>query len=398
MWRMSNFKFVHCADLHLGSRFSGVRSKDPLLAKRMTDSTFDSFSNIIDLVHSENADFLVISGDVFDSDYITPGTRYRYTQLLERAKVPCYIARGNHDNKTSWEESIPLPPNAYEFGGEPERFICELRDGGRVEISGISFTSSNTHEDLANKLEGSKGMFTVGCVHCDVDSAEGLGYAPCKLTDLVSKDIDYWALGHIHKREVLHERPYVIYPGNPQGRNIKESGEKGAYLVTVTGNAVTDLKFVPTNTILWERKEVDITEKTFSTFVEYVASMMDEDTIVRLIINGRGPLDRMLRTEPDDVIKAIQDRSGGIIESLELNSKPEETPLLEGNDLRSGIAQASRSLENVDRAHIIEAICSTNTSKNYLQAYFEELDDDELMVIIRDAGVRLLERFSEAAE
>lgn len=395
---MSDFKFIHCADLHLGSRFSGVRSKDSRLAERMTESTFESFSNIIDLVRSEDADFLVISGDVFDSDSITPGTRFRYTQLLEKAEVPCFIARGNHDSRTSWEDSIPLPPNAYEFGGDPESLIHELRNGGRVEISGISFTSSNTHEDLASKLEGSKGIFTVGCVHCDVDSTEGLGYAPCELRDLVSKNIDYWALGHIHKREVLHERPYVVYPGNPQGRNIKESGEKGAYLVTVTEDTVTDLRFVPTNTILWNRMEADITGKTFGTFIEHVASMMDENLIVRLTVNGRGPLDRMLRTEPDEVIKAVQNRSGGIIESLELNTRPEELPMLEGNDLLSGIAKAAAELENADREHLIDVMCSTGTSRNHLQAYFEELDDDELKAMVRDAGSRLLERFTEAAE
>lgn len=364
----------------------------------MTESTFDSFSNIIDLVISENADFMIISGDIFDKETITPGTRFRFVELLKRVDVPCFIARGNHDSKTSWEDSIPLPDNAYEFGGEPERFVIDLKSGGKVEMAGISFMFRNTSEDLAIKLEGSKGVFTVGCVHCDIDSQDDSGYAPSKLSDIVSKDIDYWALGHIHKRMVMHERPYVVYPGNPQGRNIKESGEKGAYVVTVTSNTVTELRFVPTQTIIWEKIEADITECDFHMFVERVSSSIKKNSIIRLMINGRGTLDRMLRTAPDDIIKAIQDRSGCIVERIELNSKPEKLPITGGNDLVSKVVEVSNSVVNIDRKSLIEAICNTVTSKTHLQKYFEDMNEDELRGLVRDAEIRLLERFSEASE
>ncbi len=395
---MSGFKFVHCADLHLGSRFSGVRSKDPHLAEKMTESTFDSFSNIIDLVVSENADFMVISGDIFDKETITPGTRFRFAELLKKVAVPCFIARGNHDSKTNWEDSIPLPINAYEFGGEPERFAIDLKNGGRVEIAGISFMFKNTSEDLAIRLEGSKGIFTVGCVHCDVDSQDDSGYAPSKLSDLITKDIDYWALGHIHKRMVMHERPYVIYPGNPQGRNIKESGEKGAYVVTVTSNTLTDLRFVPTQTIIWEKIEVDITGCDLHTFIEQVTSSVKKDSVIRLTIIGRGVLDHMLRTAPEDVIKTIQDRSECIIEKIELRSRPGSSPPAGKNDLVSKVTEVSDSVGNVDRKSLIEAICSTGTSKIHLQRYFENMSDDELKGLVQDAEIRLLERFLEASE
>lgn len=398
MKNMSDFKFVHCSDLHLGSRFSGIRSKDPRLAEKMTESTFNSFSNIVDLVISEEVDFMVLSGDIFDKETITPGTRFRFTEMLKRAAVPCFIARGNHDFKTSWEDSIPLPDNAYEFGGEPERFTINLDNGSQVEMAGISFMFKNTGEDLAIKLEGSKGIFTIGCVHCDVDSQDDSGYAPCKLSDLVTKDIDYWALGHIHKRMVMHERPYVVYPGNPQGRNIKESGEKGAYVVTVTSNTLTDLRFVPTQTIIWERVEADITGCDLHGFLERVSSLIKKGSVVRLTITGRGVLDRMLRTAPDDVIKAIQTRSECIVEKIELKSKPESLPMTGGKDLVSKVAEVSNLVENADKKSLIEAICSTGTSKTYLQNYFEDLSDDELKVLVRDAEIRLLERFSEASE
>lgn len=395
---MSDFKFIHCADLHLGSRFSGVRSKDKELAERMFESTFDSFSGIVDLVHSENADFLVISGDMFDSDTTTPGTRARYTELLEKAEVPCYIVRGNHDFRTGWENSIPLPPNAREFGGEPETVIHSLKNGGQVELTGISFTEKHTKENLASKLKGSGNLFTIGCVHCDMDGGDDSVYAPCTMTDLMGKNIDYWALGHIHKGGVLNERPYVVYPGNPQGRNIKESGEKGAYVVTVESDVVRDLKFVPTQTILWETGEIDITEYNLNSFIDEVASIVNRGSIVRLTVTGRGSLDGMIRKEYDDVIRTVENRTGCIIESIDVKSKPENLPTVGKNDLLSKIMEVTESLESADRGELIDLICSTGVSKKYIMSHFENMTDDDLKTMIFDAGAKLTDRLSEAAE
>lgn len=364
----------------------------------MVESTFESFSNIVDLAHSENVDFIVISGDMFDSDTVTPGTRYRYTELLKRAEIPCYIVRGNHDFRTSWEDSIPLPSNAHEFGGEPETFIHDLVNGGQVELTGISFTTVHTKENLASKLKGSGDLFTIGCVHCDMDGGDDSVYAPCSLVDLLNKNIDYWALGHIHKREILNERPYVVYPGNPQGRNIKESGEKGAYLVTVENDVVKELEFIPTHAILWENKEIDITRHDLGSFLNEILSLVKNGSIVRLKVVGKGPLNKMLRSEYDDIVKTIESRTGCIVESLDIRSKPENMPIAGGNDLLSKIMEVTESIETVDRNSLINMICSTSVSQNHLKSHFEEFSDEELRNIIIDAGTSLIERFSEAAE
>lgn len=395
---MSDFKFIHCADLHLGSRFAGVRSKDKELAEKMVESTFESFSNIIDLAHSEKVDFIVISGDMFDSDTVTPRTRYRYAELLKEAEVPCYIVRGNHDFRTGWEDSIPLPPNAHEFGGEPETFIHNLNNGGQVELVGISFTSKHTKENLASKLTGSGNLFTIGCVHCDVDGGDDSDYAPCSLIDFTGKNVDYWALGHIHKRDILNERPYVVYPGNPQGRNIKESGEKGVYVVTVADNAVRNLKFVPTHAILWENKEINITGHNLNSFLDEVLSFTEKGSVIRLTITGKGPLNHMIRSEYDDIVKTIEHRTGSIVESMDIRSKPEKLPVSGGNDLLSKVMEVTESVETIDRNELTDMICSTGVSRNHLLSYFEKMSDDELKNLVTDAGTSLVERFSEVSE
>lgn len=282
---MSDFKFIHCADLHLGSRFVGI--EDPNLARKLTESAFDSFSGIVDSAISENADFMVVSGDVFDSEKVSPVTRMRFFSELERASIPCFVARGNHDYRTSWEDAVPVPDNVHVFDTEPESVTLNLKNGGTAEIVGISFQRISEKENLAAKLDGTPGIFTVACVHCDVDGRGDSYYAPCRLTDLTFKNVQYWALGHIHKREIISERPYVVYPGNSQGRHVKESGEKGAYLVTVSGDSVTDLKFIPTQKFVWDTVGCDITGKNYAELVESVSAGLDGNKIVRLKVTGR---------------------------------------------------------------------------------------------------------------
>ena len=84
--------------------------------------------------------------------------------------------------------------------------------------------------------------------HPDHDS-----YAPCSVADLAATGLDYWALGHVHTRQVLQgEDPAVVYPGNPQGRHPGETGPRGVYLVEVDDRGGIGLDFRPTDVVRWE--------------------------------------------------------------------------------------------------------------------------------------------------
>ncbi len=77
--------------------------------------------------------------------------------------------------------------------------------------------------------------FHIGMLHGSVEGdAEHNRYAPFQLRELKEKQFDYWALGHIHKREILSEEPYIIYPVIYKGVIVRETGEKGAYLIELT--------------------------------------------------------------------------------------------------------------------------------------------------------------------
>lgn len=232
-----SFRFIHCSDLHLGCRFSGISDADEDLGRRLRESVFTALDNIVSFAKKEKVDFVIFSGDIFDSTNETPLTRSRFADAIASMKVPCYIIYGNHDTKRRWENSIPLPKNAFVFPEQITHMYFE-KDGRRVtELIGMSFPSMKPNSNYVKSVKKESDLFAIGVFHCNVDGAKDDNYSPCKLSDMKDKDVNYWALGHIHKASILNRMPYVVYSGNTQGMDPKESGEKGAYLVTVNDGA-----------------------------------------------------------------------------------------------------------------------------------------------------------------
>lgn len=394
----ADFKFIHCADLHLGRRFSGISKTDGDLGRRLADSAFGSFDRIVDLALSEKADLMVISGDVFDEENETVSTRFRFSKSLERLGIPCFIALGNHDFKRSWEESIPYPDNVHVFQPAPERILMDIR-GSPVEILGRSFPSKHTSENLAVSLDGSPGVFSVAVVHCSLETAsKDSDYAPCGLSDLLNRDVEYWALGHIHKRSEEHRFPHVVYPGNIQGMDPSESGEKGAYVVTVSNGKVARTDFVPTQGILWQDIRADISGKDLNGLISEIGSEARPGSVISLMIRGKGDLDRMLRLDLDSASDAISSSTGCIVSSIVLATSPESDlgDLAGRNDLISGIVAAADRISGLGRDELLDAICSTKPSAD-IKHIFAGMSDEELRSIVYDAEMLLVERIEEAS-
>lgn len=382
----SDFKFVHCADLHLGSRFKGVSEKDPSAGRRMRESAFESFGRIVDLVLSEGADALVISGDIYDDGNALPSTRSRFCSELSRlGDVPVFLCRGNHDSSTSWDGSIPYPGNVHEFGTEPEGIVVDSA-GGPFEVVGISFGTSHEERNLVSMLSGRPDMFTVACVHCDVDPAEGLSYAPCRSQDLVGRGVDYWALGHIHRRQVLSERPFAVYPGNIQGRSFRETGPKGAYVVTVSSGSVSDLRFVPTQSMMWHDIAVDITGRSLPDISSEISGSVGKGDLVRITFTGSGQLDGMLRTDAEDAVAVLERSTGCRIASWDVSTSPDFDvwSMADGDDLASKVVSVGRDLSS-DRSAVLERILSNPVLARH-RGFFESLTDEELSKVVEDAS------------
>jgi len=379
----NEFRFMHCADLHLGSRFKGLSRDDVELARRMRESVFTSFSNIVDAAIENDVDCLVISGDIYDDSNELPSTRMWLSQQLSRLKVPVFICRGNHDSATKWDSAIPYPENVHEFGTEPER----IQVAPDVEIVGVSYSESHETRNLALMLDGDPSRFTIACVHCDLESvSEGYPYAPCRMSDLSGRGVDYWALGHIHKRAVVSTDPYVVYPGNIQGRSYKETGPKGAYLVTVSSHRVAGMKFIPTGPYVWSDITVDIAGRDLGSVIEEVRRSVPRRGICRITFAGSGQLDTMLRTEPDDVSSAIAAATGCTISSVSIHTSPEVDPesYAGGKSMQSAVIATAKRYESMSKEEIVALICRNRMAARHRDFYMS-LAEEDLRSIVADS-------------
>jgi DNA repair exonuclease SbcCD nuclease subunit len=153
---------------------------------------------------------------------------------------------------------LRLPESVHLLGAsEPVTLIL---DNLGVAIHGQSFMSQAVYSDLSEKYpDGLPGLFNIGMLHTCANGRQGHDpYAPCTIQGLSIKGYDYWALGHIHKRETLSEDPLIIFPGNLQGRHIGETGPKGCMLVTVDEKGTSSPEFRPLDIVRWEQCEVDL--------------------------------------------------------------------------------------------------------------------------------------------
>ena len=396
----ASFRFIHCADLHLGSSFSGMSSSDAELGERMRRSLFDALDAIVAKAKEEKVDFVIFSGDIFDDSNETPLTRSRFADALAEIRVPCFIAFGNHDYRRRWESSIPFPKNAYVFPDKVTKVKFVKNKKLAAVITGASLSEQHTNEDITSAAKGSGEAFTIGVFHCNVDAAgQDDVYAPCSLSSLLEKDIDYWALGHIHKRGILHEEPYVVYPGNTQGRNHKESDEKGAYLVTVKEDIVSDMQFFRTGPILWRDITLDISGKEDISDVISQIGETEEGSMLRITLTGTGILDSMARLDPAGLSELIEARTGCKVTKIDIQSRPpiDMTARKQTGDFVSAVISYGERLESSSREELLDMICSTTTAKS-LRSRFETFTDDELRDIIRDATYMIVERMTEAGE
>lgn len=251
---MTSFRFIHTADIHLDSPLKGLAGHEGSAADRIRTATREAFENLVGQALQEEVAFVIIAGDLYDGDWRDYQTGLFFVRQMGRlaaAGVPVFLLYGNHDAESQITRRLVLPENVRAFSArKPETF--ELKELG-VALHGQSFRQRDVADNLVPAYpEPIAGMFNIGVLHTGLGGLGGhANYAPCTLDDLVNKGYDYWALGHVHQAVVLHERPHVIFPGNLQGRHIRETGPKGACLVTVEEGELAEFLPVPADVVRW---------------------------------------------------------------------------------------------------------------------------------------------------
>ena len=260
---MPSFRFIHAADVHLDSPLKGLAGQEGSAANLIRSATRKAFEGLITRTIEEQAAFLIIAGDLYDGDWRDYHTGLCFVNQMGRlreAGIPAYLIYGNHDAESKITRSLTLPDNVSVFSARKAetRRIPDLD----VALHGQGFRKRDTTENLASRYPSPvAGAFNIGILHTGLSGAEGHAlYAPCSLDELRNKGYDYWALGHIHQPEIVSRDPYVVYSGNVQGRHIREAGPRGAMLVSVEDNAVSDLEPFHVDVVRWALVDVGVAD------------------------------------------------------------------------------------------------------------------------------------------
>jgi DNA repair exonuclease SbcCD nuclease subunit len=255
------FKFIHAADIHLDSPLRGLEQYDGAPVEQIRGATRQALANLVELAIAEQVAFVLVAGDLYDGDWKDYNTGLFFaTQMtkLREAGIQAFLIAGNHDAASQVTRYLRLPDNVTRFSvQQPETVRLAAFD---VALHGQGFGKRAVTDDLsATYPKPDSHLFNIGLLHTSVDGREGHeSYAPCSLGSLLAKGYDYWALGHVHRREVLHRDPWIVFPGNIQGRHVREVGPKGCTLVTVQDNRVTAAEHRDLDVLRWLTCNIDV--------------------------------------------------------------------------------------------------------------------------------------------
>jgi exonuclease SbcD len=303
------FTFLHAADIHLDSPLRGLERYPGVQVDTVRGATRRALENLVQLALEREVHFVVIAGDLYDGDWRDHHTGMFFVAQMNRlrsADIPVILIAGNHDAANKMTRSLPLPSNVQMLAsGHAETASHPKLEELGVAIHGQSFAHAAETNNFAREYPSPrKGMFNIGILHTALDGRDGHDrYAPCSLVDLQQKEYDYWALGHVHARQVVSAAPYIVFSGNTQGRHIRETGAKGCYLVNVDHSGSVDLQFEPLDVMRWEVCNLDASSCTspdelLGQFQEFLGkASVDQPEMplsVRVVISGNSPCHQLL--------------------------------------------------------------------------------------------------------
>lgn len=258
-------RFLHMADLHLGSQLSTEFPDGTTGAEILETANYVAVERLIDVATEEDVDFVIIAGDLYDDNARSVQANSFLAEQFGRlaeVDIPVYLVYGNHDPVGNATKYVDLPENVHEFDHEsaeevlyPDAAVPEARIWGQSyrdrHETRLMYQGFNPSDD---------SVPNIGVLHTGLDP-DGRRYVPVSRSKLENKDeIHYWALGHIHDHRAYTGEQPIAYAGIPQGRQVSESGLGGGYLVDLTTDSPVEMEFVPTSPVVWQTVDVDITD------------------------------------------------------------------------------------------------------------------------------------------
>jgi exonuclease SbcD len=295
-------KFIHAADIHLDSPLTGLSAYPDAPVEMLRTATRDAFTNLVTEAIEQQIDFMVIAGDLYDGTWKDHNTGIYFCKemgRLKKADIPVYLVFGNHDAESEMTKKLQLPDNVFTFDSrKPITFRLEHL---KVALHGRSFKEKETTENLATGYPAPvPGMFNIGVLHTALEgNSAHATYAPCSLDELHAKGYHYWALGHVHEHQIWTGASTVVFPGNLQGRHIRETGPRGAIIVTADEVGIQEIKRLFVDVLRWTSLEVNVAEcNSLSEVVSAIGKELEGivanspstiPTAVRVTVTGKTP-------------------------------------------------------------------------------------------------------------
>lgn len=313
-------KFIHAADLHLDSPLSGLERYEGVPADDVRGATRRALENLVRLAVEEEVSFVLIAGDVYDGDWPDYNTGLFFARQMSRlreAGIRVVMVSGNHDAQSRISKTLRLPDNVTVMATEKPQTV--VFDDLGVAVHGQGFAKPVVTDDLSKVYpEPRDGFLNIGLLHTSLNGRPGHEpYAPCSVDGLVGKGYDYWALGHVHTREVVSEDPWIVFPGNTQGRHARETGAKGCSVVCFCDRMVREVEHHDLDVLRWQVLDVDVAGSGDSfEVVERVAAAVETEVLelgdkllaLRLRLVGECPAHRELVAMREDWIHQVRSR------------------------------------------------------------------------------------------
>lgn len=416
-------RFIHTADIHLDSPLTGLSAYADAPVDMLRTATRDAFTNLVNLAIDENIDFMIIAGDLYDGNWKDHNTGLYFSKEMGRlrnAKIPVYLLYGNHDAENEMTRRLLLPDNVFVFDSrKPSSFTL---DHLGVVLHGRSFRDAATVDNLVPGYpDPVPGLVNIGVLHTALEgNAAHANYAPCSLAQLHAKGYQYWALGHVHEYAMWEEAAVVVFPGNLQGRHIREPGRRGAVLVNIDDGNRVQVERVYVDVLRWHPLNVDVTDRqSFNDVVRTIADALESlvtqayvslPLAVRVTVTGKTPahgdlfgLEAQLRLEVLAAI-AVLGNERLWLEKLRLATQP-----VDDDDALSARADALADLHTL--------LANVHTDEDFVQSlrsdlallinkaplelrpivpYFDDIKDGTLGRLLRDIEPSLIAYLSKA--
>jgi len=335
------FRFIHAADIHLDSPLRGLESYEDAPVAEIRGAGRRAFDNLIDLAIEEDVRFILLAGDLYDGDWKDYHTGLYFIGRMGRLKqhhIQVFMVSGNHDAASRITRTLQLPDHCRMLSNKkPETILLE--EVG-VAIHGQGYASRAVTENLAAAYpQYLPGYFNIGLLHTALNGREGHEpYAPCTVDDLLQKGYDYWALGHVHRREEVSTDPFIVFPGNLQGRHAHETGAKGASLVTVEDGEVTRVVHHALDVMRWQVSEIDLTGcESLDAVHDQVKQTLEKEQgdadgrvlAIRLVLTGTSPVHALIMDESAHLTESFRSIAAGLgdmwVEKVRFKTEGKET-------------------------------------------------------------------------